>query len=122
MRGAAVSEIHADVLVLGGGMGGFAAALAAARMGKSVVIVEETDWLGGQLTSQGVPPRRTSLDRAVRLHAQLPPVSRGRARLFQGPLSPQGRDQGRPDVQARRRHGQPRAMPARDLAADPATT
>src|SRR5215208_5259698 len=37
-------------------MGGFAAALAAARMGKSVVVVEETDWLGGQLTSQGVPP------------------------------------------------------------------
>ena len=25
-------------------------------MGKSVVVVEETDWLGGQLTSQGVPP------------------------------------------------------------------
>ena len=51
-----MSEIHADVIVLGGGMGGFAAALAAARMGKSVVVVEETDWLGGQLTSQGVPP------------------------------------------------------------------
>ena len=26
------------------------------RMGRSVVLTEETDWLGGQLTSQGVPP------------------------------------------------------------------
>ena len=35
---------------------GVAAALAAARMGKSVVLTEETDWIGGQLTSQAVPP------------------------------------------------------------------
>ena len=51
-----VKEIRADVIVVGGGTGGFAAALAAARLGKEVVVTEETDWLGGQLTSQGVPP------------------------------------------------------------------
>jgi hypothetical protein len=45
-----------NVVVLGGGTGGFAAALAAARMGKNVVVVEQTDWVGGQLTSQAVPP------------------------------------------------------------------
>lgn len=49
-------EISADVLVAGGGLGGVAAALAALRRGRSVVLVEETDWIGGQLTSQGVPP------------------------------------------------------------------
>ena len=43
-----------DILVVGGGTGGTAAALAAARAGRDVVVVEETDWLGGQMTSQGV--------------------------------------------------------------------
>ncbi|MET7858228.1 FAD-dependent oxidoreductase [Streptomyces sp. NPDC005318] len=45
-----------EVLVVGGGLGGVAAALAAARAGRSVVLTEEFDWLGGQLTSQAVPP------------------------------------------------------------------
>jgi len=45
-----------DVLVVGGGLGGVAAALAAARLGSSVVLTEESPWLGGQVTSQGVPP------------------------------------------------------------------
>ncbi|MGH2967662.1 MAG: FAD-dependent oxidoreductase, partial [Solirubrobacteraceae bacterium] len=44
------------VLVVGGGLGGVAAALAAAERGASVVLSEETDWVGGQLTSQAVPP------------------------------------------------------------------
>src|SRR5947209_5330738 len=47
-------DASCDVLVVGGGTGGVAAALAAARRGCSVCLVEETDWLGGQLTSQGV--------------------------------------------------------------------
>ncbi|GIP34506.1 FAD-dependent oxidoreductase [Paenibacillus sp. J2TS4] len=32
------------------------AALSAAKMGLTVIMTEETDWLGGQLTSQAVPP------------------------------------------------------------------
>jgi hypothetical protein len=49
-------ELHADIAVIGGGLGGFAAALAAASMGKNVILTEETEWIGGQVTSQGVPP------------------------------------------------------------------
>lgn len=46
----------ADVIVLGGGLGGCMAALAAAKSGMTVIMTEETDWIGGQLTSQAVPP------------------------------------------------------------------
>jgi hypothetical protein len=50
----AVEERRCDVLVVGGGTGGIAAALAAARAGRRVCLLEETDWIGGQLTAQGV--------------------------------------------------------------------
>ena len=49
-------EQATDVLVVGGGLGGVAAALAALRLGQRVALTEVTDWLGGQLTSQAVPP------------------------------------------------------------------
>ena len=44
------------ILIIGGGTGGVAAALAAARAGRRVLLTEETDWIGGQLTAQAVPP------------------------------------------------------------------
>ena len=47
-------EMECDVLVVGGGMGGVAAAWAAARRGHRVCLLEEINWLGGQMTSQGV--------------------------------------------------------------------
>ncbi|MCE9657878.1 MAG: FAD-dependent oxidoreductase [Burkholderiales bacterium] len=47
-------EVECEVLVVGGGMGGVAAALAAARRGRRTCLLEETDWLGGQLSAQGV--------------------------------------------------------------------
>jgi hypothetical protein len=49
-------ERHTDIVVVGGGVGGCAAALAACRRGRTVVLTEETDWIGGQFTSQTVPP------------------------------------------------------------------
>jgi hypothetical protein len=49
-------EKRTDIVIIGGGVGGCAAALAAARAGRSVLLTEETDWIGGQLTQQGVPP------------------------------------------------------------------
>ncbi len=45
-----------DLIICGGGVGGCAAALAAARNGCTVLLTEPTHWIGGQLTSQAVPP------------------------------------------------------------------
>ncbi len=53
---AAASGMRCDVAIIGGGTGGCAAALAALRNGMRVVMTEETAWIGGQLTSQAVPP------------------------------------------------------------------
>lgn len=50
------AEFTADIAVIGGGLGGYAAALAALEAGRSVVMTEETDWIGGQITAQAVPP------------------------------------------------------------------
>lgn len=52
----AARELRADVVIAGGGLGGFGAALAALRNGLTVILTEETDWIGGQLSQQGVPP------------------------------------------------------------------
>lgn len=49
-------ERRADILIVGGGVGGVAAALSALRLGRTVLLSEETDWIGGQLTAQAVPP------------------------------------------------------------------
>ncbi|MFE2637875.1 FAD-dependent oxidoreductase [Streptomyces scopuliridis] len=51
-----MTEMRTEILVVGGGLGGVAAALTAARLGRTVVLTEATDWLGGQLTAQAVPP------------------------------------------------------------------
>lgn len=49
-------ELAAEIAIIGGGTGGCAAALGALREGRRVVMTEECLWLGGQLTSQMVPP------------------------------------------------------------------
>ncbi|MEP6720545.1 MAG: FAD-dependent oxidoreductase [Variovorax sp.] len=49
-------ELKTDILVVGGSLGGVAAALGALEAGRTVVMSEEYDWIGGQLTSQAVPP------------------------------------------------------------------
>jgi hypothetical protein len=43
-----------DVVVAGGGIGGMAAAIQAARLGAGVLVVEPSDWIGGQATAAGV--------------------------------------------------------------------
>lgn len=46
--------VEYDVLIVGGGASGVAAGVQAARMDVTALIVEETPWLGGMLTSAGV--------------------------------------------------------------------
>jgi hypothetical protein len=77
-------EARTQVLVAGGGVGGVAAALAACERGAEVVLAEEHAWLGGQLSSQAVPPdehpwierfgctaRYRALREAIRAHYRL---------------------------------------------------
>jgi hypothetical protein len=51
-----MEERESDILIVGGGLGGLAAALSALRLGRTVILSEETGWIGGQLTAQAVPP------------------------------------------------------------------
>jgi hypothetical protein len=53
---AKAEELKADVVIIGGGIGGCAAALGAVREGASVIMTDDTDWIGGQFTTQCVPP------------------------------------------------------------------
>lgn len=46
--------LDCDVVIAGGGTGGVSAAIASAREGAETCLIEETDWLGGMLTSAGV--------------------------------------------------------------------
>lgn len=51
-----VRQREADVVIIGAGLGGCAAAIACLQNGLTVILTEPTQWIGGQLTSQGVPP------------------------------------------------------------------
>jgi hypothetical protein len=51
-----METLRTDIAIIGGGLGACAAALAAARLGRRVILTEETHCVGGQLTNQAVPP------------------------------------------------------------------
>ncbi len=82
-----------EVAIVGGGLGGVSAALAALRLGRRVVLVEALQWLGGQLTAQAVPPDEypwiESLQ-ASQSYAQLRRAIREHYRLHL-PLTPEAR-------------------------------
>jgi len=46
-------EVGCDILIVGGGLAGTAAAQEGLRAGRTVCLTELTDWVGGQLSSQG---------------------------------------------------------------------
>ena len=50
-----MERMKADVVVVGGSIGGCLAALSVAKKGYKVIMTEEYPWIGGQFTSQGVP-------------------------------------------------------------------
>ncbi|MCU0532813.1 MAG: FAD-dependent oxidoreductase [Hydrococcus sp. Prado102] len=49
-----ITNLKTDVLIVGGGTGGTAAAIQAARRGVKTTLVSEFSWLGGMLTAAGV--------------------------------------------------------------------
>lgn len=51
-----MTERTCDLLIVGGGVGGCACAIAACSAGLKVIMTEESDWIGGQFTSQATPP------------------------------------------------------------------
>lgn len=51
-----MEKFQIELMIVGGGIGGCAAALSACSKGLNVLMTEETSWLGGQSTSRGVPP------------------------------------------------------------------
>lgn len=55
------SQIDCDVLVIGGGLSGVGASYEALLSGKTVCLTEITDWVGGQISSQGT----SALDETV---------------------------------------------------------
>jgi dihydrolipoamide dehydrogenase len=59
-----VSDIEAEVLVLGGGPGGYTAAFRAADLGKAVVLVERWPTLGGVCLNVGCIPSKALLHAA----------------------------------------------------------
>ncbi|WP_031435949.1 dihydrolipoyl dehydrogenase [Methylobacter tundripaludum] len=62
------STIHAEVLVLGGGPGGYTAAFRAADLGKQVVLVERYPALGGVCLNVGCIPSKALLHVAQIIH------------------------------------------------------
>ena len=52
---APVENLKTEVLVIGGTASGISAGIQSARLGVNTLVVEETPWLGGMLTSAGVP-------------------------------------------------------------------
>lgn len=51
---ATIAQLKTDVIIVGGGASGTMAAIQASRLGVKSIVLEETTWLGGMLTSAGV--------------------------------------------------------------------
>jgi hypothetical protein len=51
-----MGNLTTDIYIAGGGVGGCACAIAACEAGLRVIVSEESDWIGGQFTSQATPP------------------------------------------------------------------
>src|SRR5436190_23823968 len=56
-----MQPIHTEIVVIGGGPGGYAAAFYAADMGKKVILVEQEKRLGGVCLNRGCIPSKALL-------------------------------------------------------------
>jgi hypothetical protein len=59
--------VDCELLIVGGGLAGTAAAYEALKAGRTVCLMEPTDWVGGQITSQGT----SALDEAQKQRSLL---------------------------------------------------
>lgn len=64
---ASENQVECELLVVGGGLAGAAASYEALLLGKTVCLTEITDWVGGQISSQGT----SALDERTTQRAQL---------------------------------------------------
>ena len=62
------ADLHADVLVMGAGPGGYTAAFRAADLGKKVVLIERYSSLGGVCLNVGCIPSKALLHQAQVIH------------------------------------------------------
>jgi dihydrolipoamide dehydrogenase len=65
---ASSGDLHADVVVIGAGPGGYTAAFRAADLGKTVVLIERYSSLGGVCLNVGCIPSKTLLHQAQVIH------------------------------------------------------
>lgn len=59
MQNMSIYDKRYDVVVIGGGVSGSAAAISAARAGANTLVIEESGFMGGTLTTCGVAPMMT---------------------------------------------------------------
>jgi hypothetical protein len=88
-----VTGYKVPLVIVGGGLGGVAAALAASRNGIRTLLIAEHQWLGGQLTTQGVPMdehRWVEMNGVTESYRQLRWHIRNYYRTFY-PLTPEAR-------------------------------
>lgn len=62
------ADLHAEVVVLGAGPGGYTAAFRAADLGKQVILIERYDSLGGVCLNVGCIPSKALLHQAQIIH------------------------------------------------------
>ncbi len=83
------SQVECELLVVGGGLAGAAATYEALLLGKTVCLTEITDWVGGQISSQGtsaLDERTTQRSRLFYPRGYL--ELRDRIEKFYGQLNP----------------------------------
>ena len=101
-----VRDVRCEIVIVGAGLGGVSAALAATKAGHTVCMTEPTLWVGGQATSQGVSAfddnkwidttggTASYLDLSHRIRAFYADFRRdktmGKEQAIQGPLSNPG--------------------------------
>jgi dihydrolipoamide dehydrogenase len=72
-----MDPIKAELVVVGGGPGGYAAAFYAADLGKKVILVEQENRLGGVCLNRGCIPSKALLNASGLIHAAKESASRG---------------------------------------------